>query len=216
MERFDIYFFGETLPTADSTAVREGVGRLFKLQGAAVDRLFSGKPLRVKKDVDVDAASRYRAAFREIGALIQIVPAGTSPAAPAASRSAPADDHGGAAEPAPAAAPIAPGPSPTSRRPAQAPDDDQATLARSLTLTIVEETFPDEDSLPRSAVGHAPAMTLAEPGATIDDTPPALPAAIDTRGLEALPPNTGSLADCRAEKPPRPIPDISHLRLVDD
>lgn len=212
MERFDIYFFGEALPTADPKAVREGVGRLFKLQGAAIDRLFSGKPLRVKKDVDVDAASRYRAAFREIGALIQIVPAGTSPAA---SRPVPAGRNGGATEPVSAAAPIAPGPAPKSP-PTQDPDDDQSTLARTLTLTIVEETFPDEDSPPRSAAGHAPAMTLAEPGATIDDTLTAPPAAIDTRGLEALPPNTGSLADCRADKPPRPIPDISHLRLVDD
>jgi hypothetical protein len=99
---------------------------------------------------------------------------------------------------------------------AAAAGDEQAALAQTLTLTIVEETFPEEESPPLSAAGGTPGMTLAEPGATIDETPPAPPADFDTRGLEALPPNTGSLADCRVEKPARPIPDISHLRLVDD
>lgn len=213
MEKFDIYFLGQMIPTADPATVREGVGRLFKLEGAAVDRLFSGKPLRVKKEVDVDAASRYRAAFREIGALIQILPAGAPPPAPAASRPAPTESRAAAAEPAPAS-PTAPPPAPAQAT--QDPDDEQAALAQTLSLTIVEETFPEQDSPPQSTSRRAPAMTLAEPGATIDDTPPTPPAAIDTSGLEALPPNTGSLADCRAEKPARPIPDISHLRLVDD
>ena len=57
---------------------------------------------------------------------------------------------------------------------------------------------------------------LAEPGAIIDHSKPAAPADIDTGTLEALPPNTGSLEDCHHEKPPRKIPDISHLKLVDD
>lgn len=57
---------------------------------------------------------------------------------------------------------------------------------------------------------------LAAPGATIDETPPPAPAEISTDGLEALPPNSGSLEDCKVEKPHRPIPDISHLQLTDD
>jgi hypothetical protein len=59
-------------------------------------------------------------------------------------------------------------------------------------------------------------LSLAEPGAIIDETPPAPPARFETSHLEALPPNSGSLSDCRAEKPARPIPDISHLSLVDE
>ncbi|MCW5587215.1 MAG: hypothetical protein KIS75_13870, partial [Chromatiales bacterium] len=74
MHSFDIYFLGESLPGADPVAVRRGVAKLFKVQEASVDRLFSGNPLRVKQAVDADAASRYRAAFREAGALIQVVP----------------------------------------------------------------------------------------------------------------------------------------------
>lgn len=211
MDKFDIYFLGETLPTADPALVREGVGRLFKLEGPAVERLFSGKPLRVKKEVDVDAASRYRAAFREIGALIQIVPAGAPAPALSATPQRAAAPPPAAAVPPPAA--VAP-PPPTA--PPPEPADEQAALAQTLTLTIVEETFAEEEAPALAAAGRTAAMTLAEPGVTIDETPPAPAAVIDTSGLEALPPNTGSLADCRADKPPRPIPDISHLRLVDD
>lgn len=158
MQGFDIYFLGETLPDADPAKVRDGVARLFKIDPAAAERLFTGKPIRVKQGVDADKASRYRAAFRDVGALVQIVPEGS--AAPA---ERPATVIGAAAQ----------------------------------------------------AAG-AEGMTLAEPGAIIDASPEPPAAEIDTSGLEALPPNTGSLEDCRIDKPPRQIPDISHISLVDD
>jgi hypothetical protein len=162
MQTFDVYFLGEMLPDADAVAVRSAVARLFKVDGDRVDRLFSGKPLRVKHAVDAEAASRYRATFREAGALLQIVPSG---------------------DPAPAG-PVA---------------ADQGISAGRATQ-------------PSGTQG----MQLAEPGATIDHTPAPPPTDIDTGTLEALPPNTGSLEDCREDKAPRPIPDISHLKLVED
>lgn len=162
MQAFDVYFLGETLPDADPASVRQGVARLFKIQEDAAERLFSGKPLRVKQGLDVETASRYRAAFREVGALVQIVPAG--------------------------------GPPPEAVE-TQAPTPDQPLP----TIGVDEE-----------------GITLAEPGAIIDPSPPAAIADIDISDLVALPPNSGSLADCTIEKPPQPIPDISHLKLVDD
>jgi len=171
MQAFDVYFAGEMLPDADPAAVRQGVARLFKAQEGAVERLFSGKPTRIKQGVDADAASLYRAAFRDVGALVQIVPAGSQPAAAKAPHRAP--------PPAPAA----------------------------------EETPGTRQ--PTTADGVAGA-TLAEPGAVIDSTPPPPPAQIDTSALQALPPNTGTLEDCKVEKPHRDIPDISHLALVDE
>lgn len=80
-------------------------------------------------------------------------------------------------------------------------------------------TTPEEapELLPTAEVTEAgDDFSLAEPGATIDPSPTPPAVEIDTGGLEALPPNTGSLEDCRADKPPRPIPDISHMKLVDD
>lgn len=172
MQSFDVYFSGEMLPEADPAAVRHGVARLFKVQESAIERLFSGRPLRVKQAVDADAASLYRAAFRDVGALVQIVPAGAPPPAP--------------------------------RAPAPPPRAAQRALD------------VDRDRAPPPSQGDIAAAGLAEPGAIIDSTPPPPPARIDTGALEALPPNTGTLEDCRVEKPHRQIPDISHLRLLGD
>ena len=162
MQTFDVYFLGEMLPDADPGEVRTAVARLFKVEGEKVDRLFSGKPLRVKQGIDAEAASRYRATFRDAGALLQIVPSGAPPPAKAAAA------NGGA----------------TTR-----------------------------EAAPRRGAGD---MRLAEPGAIIDHTSPPPAVEIDTGSLEVLPPNSGSLEDCRLDEPPRPIPDISHLKLVDD
>ena len=165
------------MPDAEPAMVRQGVARLFKVQEDAVDRLFTGRPLRVKQGVDAESASRYRSAFRDVGALIQIVESGSPP--------------------------------PAARVPAQ-----QATTAAgpaSPSPNAAEEQQP-----PLAQVTEAGDFDLAEPGAIIDHTEPPPAVEIDTGSLEALPPNTGTLEDCRNEKPPRPIPDISHLRLVDD
>lgn len=167
MQAFDIYFRGESLPDVDPDTVRRQVGTLFKVEGEALDRLFTGKPVRVKKGVDVETASRYRARFREAGALVDIVPSGQTP---------PSHE---AAEAATAMSPVQGG------------------------------SVGSQGTAP-------PTGDLAAPGTVLDDTPPPPPADIDTSGLEALPANTGSLEDCKQNKSPYPIPDISHLQLVDD
>ena len=158
MQTFDVYFLGQILPTADPGETRAAVAKLFKLEGDKAERLFSGKPLRVKQAIDAEAAGRYRATFRDAGALLQIVPSGAPPPAAATNTA-------------------------------------------------------NRDAAPSSGDGG---MQLAEPGATIDHAPRPPAAVIDTGSLEALPPNTGSLEDCQVDKPARPIPDISHLQLVDD
>jgi len=178
MQTFDIYFLGEILPDSDPAEVRRGVAGLFKIQEDAAERLFSGQAYRVKQAQDAETASRYRAAFRAIGALIQIVPSGAP---------APADR-------VPATPPTAAG---------SASNQDRAAVA--------EPAHPDQAPTKGDSDSD-----LAAPGSILDDTPPPPPADIDTSGLDALPPNTGTLEDCKVEKPPRPIPDISHMKLVDD
>lgn len=228
MDTFDIYFRGEIMRDADPDVVRAGVARLFKVEGSAVDKLFSGKPLRVKRAVDAEKASRYRATFREIGALVQIVPAGgpaPEPVArqmPAAAHNEAFDDLAVGSEPAPPAEAQDMADTPTH---AGADDllqtgalDDVTEITITAPAQAPDLTRPSGDPRPARGVGgtRPAAFGLAEPGAIIDPTPPPPPAEIDVSGLEALPPNTGSLEDCRADKPPRPIPDISHLQLVDD
>lgn len=71
-DRFDVFFSGICLPGQDPAEVRERVRRSFKASDAQLALLFSGQPVPVKKGLDMEAAGKYRAAFREMGALVTI------------------------------------------------------------------------------------------------------------------------------------------------
>jgi len=70
--RFDIYFCGELLPNQDLEAVRVRIGELFKVSGNALDRLFSGNPVRIKQQVDPETARRYQKAIQKAGAFAEL------------------------------------------------------------------------------------------------------------------------------------------------
>ena len=77
--RYDIQFAGELVEGADAGVARERLRDLFKVSPEALDRLFSGRPAVIKRDLDEAGAARYRTAFHEAGALLRIVPAAASP-----------------------------------------------------------------------------------------------------------------------------------------
>jgi len=72
--KFDILFAGELLRDADPEAVRRQLQQRFTLSDEAVDKLFSGRTVTIKRDVDTATATRYREIFREAKALVQIRP----------------------------------------------------------------------------------------------------------------------------------------------
>lgn len=72
--RFDIIFDGELIGDSQVDEVRARVKEYFKLSDEAVDRLFGGKSVTLKRKVDMDTASKYRERFRQAGALIRVVP----------------------------------------------------------------------------------------------------------------------------------------------
>lgn len=74
--RFDVEFSGELMPGADSQRARAQVQTLFKLSGGAVDQLFAGAPVTVKRGIDGALAARFHAAFARAGVVVRIVPAG--------------------------------------------------------------------------------------------------------------------------------------------
>ncbi len=90
--RYDIQFAGELVDGADAGVARERLRDLFKLSSEALERLFSGRPVVIKRDLDEAGAARYRAAFREAGAILHIGPAACVPARdPAPRPTGPAD-----------------------------------------------------------------------------------------------------------------------------
>ena len=71
-ETYDVYFSGQIMKDRDPAEVKSRIGALFKLQGAKLDALFSGSPVAIKKGIDMDQAVKYRVAFRDAGALVEI------------------------------------------------------------------------------------------------------------------------------------------------
>ncbi len=71
---YDIFFSGEIIDGNDPQETRRQVGNIFKIGEEQLDQLFSGKAVRIKANVDEETASRYRVAFRDAGALIEIRP----------------------------------------------------------------------------------------------------------------------------------------------
>lgn len=196
MHSFDIYFSGKLMPGAEEQQTRAEIGRRFKLKGKALDQLFSGASLKIKSGVDVEAANRYRAAFRDAGAMIDIVPHGT---AVEAARPSPGTAH----RPPPA-------PSQTSPSEAQAGDTGMTLLpARSGSLA---DCAPQVEAI---EIPDTDWIEVAAPGSTLDPSPPPPPREIDTSGMSLAPARSGSLEDCVFSRPQRPIPDISHISLVD-
>lgn len=219
MDEFDIYFRGQLIPGTDPALARAGVAKMFKVEGDTLDRLFSGTPKRIKKAVDVDKASKYRLAFRKIGALVDIVPHGAPPPAEKSTAPAPAGS-------------------------ASARSASDRGQAKKITLELLPpHTGSLADCAPPAPQPELPdisGITMADRGVILDDTPANPPAEIealevdvedhydvlddtppppnidlDVSGLSALPANTGSLEDCRQEKEPQAIPATMKLELVD-
>jgi len=80
--RFDILFAGELIKDADPEAARRQLQQHFNLSDEAVERLFSGRKVAVKRGVDTATASRYRELFRDAGTLVQVRPIKAPPQAP--------------------------------------------------------------------------------------------------------------------------------------
>lgn len=72
--RFDILFDGTLRPDADPSRARERLGSAFKLDAAGVERLFSGKPMTVKREADAATAARYQRVFEDAGAVVTLRP----------------------------------------------------------------------------------------------------------------------------------------------
>ena len=67
--RFNVVFKGEIVPGANAATVRDNVAKLFKANEKVLERLFSGDPIAIKKDVDRAGAMKYRALMKQAGAL---------------------------------------------------------------------------------------------------------------------------------------------------
>jgi hypothetical protein len=207
-ETYDVYFSGQIMKDRDPVEVRARIGKLFKLEGAKLDRLFSGQPVAIKRDLEMEQAVKYRVAFREAGALVDIRPAGQTPGAPT---------------PTAAPAPRTEAPQGLSL---SAPNGyDLSDCAPSVTPGELPDISGLDLDKPGVTLDTRPApqpltidtddWDLDRPGVTLDETEPAPAPRIDTSSLTLNPANQGSLEDCQEPVRPASLPNIDHLACVD-
>lgn len=96
--RYSVIFRGDLQPGFTVADVKANFGRLFKAGPEAIEKLFSGRPLAIKKNLNRDQAEQLKAKLAQVGALSTVKAEGE----PAVPKPAPAPAAEAAAEPEPA------------------------------------------------------------------------------------------------------------------
>jgi len=190
---FDLYFSGKISKGEELEQVRLKVSRIFSADNETLDRLFSGKPVRIKSGVDQDTAIRYRVALRDemsgwgeglaqhlTGALLDIRPQRTT--------------------------------SETALSPTETERKTTLSVLPPNTGDLTDCAVP-VDPFPLPDISN---IILAPAGVDIDESDLVPPQNFNTDGLTLAAPNTGSLEDCRPPVEAKPIPDINHIELIQD
>ncbi len=71
-KRYKVVFNGEVFADRDLDTVKQNLAALYEMDVSRMERLFGGKRVVVKQDVDHAAALKYVAAFEQAGALCRI------------------------------------------------------------------------------------------------------------------------------------------------
>jgi hypothetical protein len=206
MPLFDLVFTGELIEGCDPAQVRRDLERLFKADAAAISRLFTGKPVIIRKAVDRQTAMRYRAALQQAGALCRIQPAAATTAGvtPAGARPALTGELANAAI-------LPPGSILTEYRQPAAPEFDLSGISVAPPgATLVEQ---DRKSFTPPAAG---AFEVAPPGVVLVEPIPVTPAKIpDISALTMAPPGTEVLSPEECDRPHPPPPDPRNQKPAD-
>jgi len=83
-DRYNVVFSGELSAETTQEAARRNLRTWFRVDEAQLENLFSGRRVVVKRNVSLDVASRYQAAFRKAGGLALIEISNGEPADTAA------------------------------------------------------------------------------------------------------------------------------------
>ena len=72
--QYSVVYTGKIAPNRKQDEVKRQLAQLFRRDPSQMERLFSGKPCTIKKDVDLELARKYIAAMAKAGAIAQILP----------------------------------------------------------------------------------------------------------------------------------------------
>lgn len=69
---YNVVFEGKTVPGKDIGSVKKQLMSLLKIDAPRIDRLFSGKPVVIRKNADSETAEKFRKAFEAAGAICRL------------------------------------------------------------------------------------------------------------------------------------------------
>ncbi len=69
-ELYNIIFHGKIHADFELQQVKDNLARIFKIDTEKVEKMFSGKPIAIKKSVDQDTALKYLQAMKKAGAMV--------------------------------------------------------------------------------------------------------------------------------------------------
>jgi len=78
MSAFNVVFSGEVLPGQDVEAVKQRLRKVMKTDAQAIERLFAGTPVVVRKAVDEATGQKFEKVFAAAGAVCNLEPVESS------------------------------------------------------------------------------------------------------------------------------------------
>ncbi len=239
-ERYNVVFKGELVRSFELDAVKKNVGQLFKMSGPKLEALFSGKTIILKRNVNFEAANKYRVAIKKAGARVDLVEVPVAEEAPTTAPkepAAPKPSLGKATfgeQPSQAEAPV---PSASVTASAETASDDNFSLApvgsdvlsesERQHLPVIEVDTsglsvkesdgelldPSEKVQVEAPVLDLSGMDVAPQEGNLlrdDERPQVEAVAVDTSALSVADPGERLEAP---KPPPPPAPDVSNIRL---
>jgi hypothetical protein len=138
--RFHIVFTGQLVKGSDLATVKANLGKIFKMDAARVEKLFSGQAVVLKKDADQATAMKFRAVLKQAGAECELRPVEEA-----------------------AESPTPPSPPPEPRPAASVAAQSQEPVAQSGDLETV-------GTIRTGGTGFSGAFSVAEVGAEMDNS----------------------------------------------
>lgn len=206
--RYDVVFSGKLVEGAAEDQVKANVAKLFKVEVAKIERLFTGSPVMIKKGVDEQTARKYLVAMKKAGAICEVK--GLQPAAPAEAKAAAPEQAAvsatAAATPPPATESIAPKPVNPFLTDSDASDGRSETEIAAgeggVTKYVIKE--PPKD------LGELGSASLDAPGTVLVEHQDIPPPQVDTSSLSMDAPGATLVEH---EDVPEPQVDISSLSM---
>ncbi len=204
---FAIVFRGRLQTGADPAEVRANFVKLFNIDAARVEQMFSGQAVIIKKGLDLLTADKYKAALAKAGAVVEAVDLPATGAAPTAAATPPAPAAQAVATPAAKQAP------PATSAPATAPAP-AAIAAVAAPTTPSADTTLARNAPPAALRGTPKALdtTMAEPGVVLVEATHVAAPAIATEHLSMSEPGV-RIVDYTP--PPAPQYDLADLSLAE-